>query len=81
MLLDQLTRRQKQVFEFIRDKIDNRGYGPTVREIGDRFPPQVPQHPQRGGHARARQPRDHPDPLSGAAAGRARRRVGGHCLL
>ena len=37
MLLDQLTRRQKEVFEFIRDKIDNRGYGPTVREIGEYF--------------------------------------------
>lgn len=37
MLLDQLTKRQKQVFEFIRDKIDNRGYGPTVREIGEHF--------------------------------------------
>lgn len=37
MLLDQLTKRQKQVFEFIRDKIENRGYGPTVREIGDQF--------------------------------------------
>lgn len=37
MLLDQLTKRQKQVFEFIRDKIENRGYGPTVREIGDHF--------------------------------------------
>ncbi len=37
MLLDQLTPRQKEVFEFIRDKIDNRGYGPTVREIGEYF--------------------------------------------
>ena len=36
-LLDQLTKRQKAVFEFIRDKIRNRGYGPTVREIGERF--------------------------------------------
>ena len=35
--IDQLTKRQKQVFEFIRDKIRNRGYGPTVREIGERF--------------------------------------------
>jgi len=25
------------VYEFIRDKIRNRGYGPTVREIGDQF--------------------------------------------
>jgi repressor LexA len=34
---DQLTDRQKEVYEFIRDKIRNRGYGPTVREIGDQF--------------------------------------------
>lgn len=32
-----LTPRQRAVYEFIRDKIRNRGYGPTVREIGDRF--------------------------------------------
>ena len=32
-----LTKRQAAVFEFIRDKIQNRGYGPTVREIGERF--------------------------------------------
>ena len=36
-LLDQLTKRQLAVFDFIRDKINNRGYGPTVREIGDKF--------------------------------------------
>lgn len=36
-LLDQLTKRQKAVYEFVRDKIRNRGYGPTVREIGARF--------------------------------------------
>ncbi|MCP4189425.1 MAG: transcriptional repressor LexA [Planctomycetaceae bacterium] len=35
--LDQLTKRQRAVYEFIRDKIQNRGYGPTVREIGERF--------------------------------------------
>jgi len=35
--LDLLTDRQKDVYEFIRDKIQNRGYGPTVREIGDNF--------------------------------------------
>jgi repressor LexA len=34
---DQLTDRQKDVYEFIRDKIRGRGYGPTVREIGDHF--------------------------------------------
>lgn len=32
-----LTDRQKQIYEFIRDKIDGRGYGPTVREIGLAF--------------------------------------------
>lgn len=37
MIFDQLTPRQKEVFDFIRDKIDNRGYGPTVREIGEHF--------------------------------------------
>jgi repressor LexA len=30
----QLTSRQKEIYEFIRDKIESRGYGPTVREIG-----------------------------------------------
>ena len=34
---DVLTDRQKDVYEFIRDKIRNRGYGPTVREIGEQF--------------------------------------------
>ncbi len=34
---DQLTPRQANIFEFIRDKIENRGYGPTVREIGEQF--------------------------------------------
>lgn len=33
----QLTKRQAEVYEFIRDKIQNRGYGPTVREISDQF--------------------------------------------
>jgi len=35
--LDRLTKRQAAVYDFIRDKIVNRGYGPTVREIGERF--------------------------------------------
>ena len=34
---DQLTIRQRDVYEFIADKIINRGYGPTVREIGEKF--------------------------------------------
>jgi repressor LexA len=37
MSLDSLTTRQREVLDFIRDKIDNRGYGPTVREIGENF--------------------------------------------
>ncbi len=36
-VMDQLTDRQKNVYEFIREKIQNRGYGPTVREIGEDF--------------------------------------------
>jgi repressor LexA len=35
--LEQLTKRQREVYDFIRDKIRNRGYGPTVREIGLSF--------------------------------------------
>src|SRR5262245_34003161 len=35
--LDTLTKRQLYVYEFIKDKICNRGYGPTVREIGEEF--------------------------------------------
>jgi repressor LexA len=35
--LSQLTERQRQIYEFIRDKIQSRGYGPTVREIGQGF--------------------------------------------
>ena len=34
---EKLTSRQKAVYEFIRDRIRNRGYGPTVREIGRAF--------------------------------------------
>ncbi len=37
MSMSILTGRQREVFEFIRDLITNRGYGPTVREIGDNF--------------------------------------------
>jgi len=35
--LDILTKRQKAVYEFLRDLIQNRGYGPTVREIAKKF--------------------------------------------
>ena len=37
MGIDQLTKRQRKVLEFIRTKITGRGYGPTVREIGENF--------------------------------------------
>lgn len=33
----QLTERQREIYDFIRQKIDTRGYGPTVREIGSNF--------------------------------------------
>lgn len=32
-----LTKRQREIFEYLKDKILNRGYGPTVREIGEHF--------------------------------------------
>jgi repressor LexA len=32
-----LTERQKEIYDFIREKIETRGYGPTVREIGTQF--------------------------------------------
>ena len=35
--MDSLTSRQRDVLDFIREKIDGRGYGPTVREIGEAF--------------------------------------------
>jgi repressor LexA len=33
----QLTDKQRKIYEFIREKIESRGYGPTVREIGKGF--------------------------------------------
>jgi repressor LexA len=33
----QLTERQREIYDFIKDKIESRGYGPTVREIGQAF--------------------------------------------
>ncbi|MBI2825175.1 MAG: transcriptional repressor LexA [Planctomycetia bacterium] len=35
--LERLTKRQREVYQFIREKIRHRGYGPTVREIGSQF--------------------------------------------
>ncbi len=32
-----LTKRQQEIYDFLKDKIMNRGYGPTVREIGMQF--------------------------------------------
>jgi repressor LexA len=34
---EKLTERQREVYEFIRERIRSRGYGPTVREIGQNF--------------------------------------------
>src|SRR5262249_51950566 len=34
---NQLTDRQREIYDFIRTKIESRGYGPTVREIGEAF--------------------------------------------
>jgi repressor LexA len=33
----QLTERQREIYDFIREKIESRGFGPTVREIGEEF--------------------------------------------
>jgi repressor LexA len=35
--LEALTSRQREIYDFIRSKIQGRGYGPTVREIGVQF--------------------------------------------
>ena len=32
-----LTRRQQDIYDFVKDRILQRGYGPTVREIGSNF--------------------------------------------
>lgn len=34
---ESLTTRQRAIYDFLKDKIQNRGYGPTVREIGTKF--------------------------------------------
>lgn len=36
-MFENLTERQLEVYEFIKNKIRTRGYGPTVREIGTEF--------------------------------------------
>lgn len=35
--LNVLTERQREIYDFIKEKIASRGYGPTVREIGSAF--------------------------------------------
>jgi repressor LexA len=35
--LGALTPRQREIYDFIREKIEKRGYPPTVREIGENF--------------------------------------------
>ena len=35
--MDSLTERQREIYDFVREKIVNRGYGPTVRDIGAHF--------------------------------------------
>ncbi|HVS40610.1 MAG TPA: transcriptional repressor LexA [Gemmataceae bacterium] len=37
-----LTERQREIYDFIKEKIESRGYGPTVREIGEAFKIQSP---------------------------------------
>lgn len=75
----QLTERQREIYEFIRDKIESRGYGPTVREIGDGFDIKSPNGVmchlkalEKKGliirdprHARAMQLADHRRPMRG----------------
>jgi repressor LexA len=35
--LNSLTDRQREIYDFIRERIENRGYGPSIREICDAF--------------------------------------------
>ena len=35
--LDTLTERQREIYDYVRELIKERGYGPTVREIGEHF--------------------------------------------
>lgn len=32
-----LTKRQQEIYNYVKDRIQNRGYAPTVREIGEHF--------------------------------------------
>jgi repressor LexA len=74
-----LTERQREIYEFIKNKIESRGYGPTVREIGEAFGIQSPNGVmchlnalvkkgliiRQGGRARAIQLVDHRRPSQG----------------
>ena len=35
--LAQLTEQQQGIYHFIREKVEARGYGPPIREIGESF--------------------------------------------
>ena len=35
MLQEKLTKRQRAIFDFIRNTIESSGFGPTIREIAD----------------------------------------------
>ncbi len=77
--VDQLTERQREIYEFIREKIESRGYGPTVREIGEAFDIKSPNGvmchlnalvkkkliDREGGRARAIRLKDHRRPAVG----------------
>ena len=41
--MNSLTPRRREIYTFIRSKIQGRGYGPTVREIGGELADQEPQ--------------------------------------
>src|ERR1700682_3906582 len=77
--MSHLTDRQREIYEFIKNKIESRGYGPTVREIGEAFGIQSPNGVmchlnalvkkgliiRQGGRARAIQLVDHRRPSQG----------------
>ena len=35
--MKEMTKKQKEVYDFIRSKITRQGFPPTVREIGQKF--------------------------------------------
>lgn len=39
--MSRLTERQREIYDFIKEKIETRGYGPTVREIGESRTPKI----------------------------------------